>query len=232
MTRPRTSEDLFEAFNLTDIAASVARTLPSGEKNAIRKTYKGHIKKLGVAGHFDVVKRESTDENSFMNMVHMPEQEWNVHFVKGKEVENGLSNAVTSNLIRAMTMAKGTIPKQVWDSSVLGELAPSNIMAQKPSSAKPTAPSTPAAATAVGTPTNVPRPAKTSAPSITQSQAHPQPQEAARPKRNIKKRSYGDSSFEGYGEGYVDDEFDGGDADGYETGEGMDGGGKRRKKVR
>jgi hypothetical protein len=44
----------------------------------------------------------------------------------------------------------------------------------------------------------------------------------------VKKRSYGDSSFEGYGEGYPDD----GDT-GYSTGEGdMSGPGlKRRKKV-
>ena len=231
--QPRASEDLFDRFSLADIAASVARTLPNGEKNAIRKTYKGHIKRLGVTGHFDAVKKEVNDEGGFMHMLRMPDQEWNVHFVRGKEVDDGLSATVAQNLVRAMTMVRGTVPKQVWDSSVLGELAPSNITAQKPSSAKPTAPSTPAAAAVVGTPTSIPRPAKPQGPT-TQSQAQVQAaQEAARPKRNIKKRSYGDSSYEGYGEGYIDDDLDGGvDMDGYETGEGMDGSVKRRKKVR
>ena len=49
-----------------------------------------------------------------------------------------------------------------------------------------------------------------------------------RPQRSIKKRSYGDSSFEGYGEGFPDDDANG-DA-GYSTAEG-EGPGKRRKKV-
>lgn len=239
-------------FGLTDIAATVARTLPNGEKNAIRKTYKGHIKKLGVNGHFDVVKKEPGEEDSFAQILAMPEQEWGVHFVKGKEVEDGLSPAVQSNLVRAMTMAKGSIPKQVWDSAVLGELAPANVVAagQKPPSAKPTAPSTPAGISAgsavVLTPGN-PAPARgvlsknsvataaTNAAAIgasQQAQAAAAAREAERPKRNIKKRTYGDTSFEGYGEGFMDDDLDGGlDADGYDTGEGLDDRQKRRKKV-
>ena len=54
--------------------------------------------------------------------------------------------------------------------------------------------------------------------------------EIARPKRNVKKRGYEESSFEGYGEGYVDDDM----VDtGYSTAEGDDRGisQKRRKKV-
>ena len=54
--------------------------------------------------------------------------------------------------------------------------------------------------------------------------------DALRPKRNVKKRTYGDSSFEGYGEGYVDDDMQ---EMGYSTGDGEDRGGgrKRPKKV-
>jgi hypothetical protein len=55
----------------------------------------------------------------------------------------------------------------------------------------------------------------------------------ARPKRAGKKRRYDERSFEGYGEGYVDDDVDMA-AGGYSTGDGEDGrrsGKKRRKKV-
>lgn len=55
---PRITEDLFEMFNLTGIAAEVAREKPNGEKNALRKTYKGQIKKLGILGRFDSVAQD------------------------------------------------------------------------------------------------------------------------------------------------------------------------------
>ena len=111
-------------------------------------------------------------------------------------------------------MSKGLVPKSLWDSSVLGELGPGKGDKQSPS-ARPTAPNTPL----------------TSAIGIQRAKAPAMgAQEAARPKRSIKKRSYGDSSYEGYGEGYPDD--DGGAETGYSTGEGdMAPGHKRRKKV-
>jgi len=213
---PQLSEDLFEMFNLTGIAAEVARTLPNGEKNAMRKTYKGHIKRLGVNGHFDSVKKEVDDQDGFFAMLYAPETEWNVHMVKGKEIEDGFSDEVRAHLTRATAMNKGPIPKDRWDSSVLGDLAQDKIAASKQtSSAKATAPSTPAAS-AVGA---APRPKGPGALAP----------DAARPRRSIKKRSYGDSSFEGYGDGFPDD--DGGADTGYDTGEGEGSAQKRRKKV-
>lgn len=211
---PRTSEDLYEMFNLTSLASEVAREKPNGEKNALRKTYKGHIKRLGVAGHFDVQKKKEDAPSDFMAMLQVPELEWNVHEVKGREIGDGLSEATVSSLGRALTMAKGPIAKSVWDTSVLGELAPSNGDGKIPSSARETAPNTPSAST----PTATDRPKMHLAPG----------QDPARPRRNIKKRTYGDSSYEGYGEGFPDD--DGGVDTGYSTGEG-EGGQKRRKKV-
>lgn len=150
-----------------------------------------------------------------MAILQVPELEWNVHQVKGREISDGLSMTTMSNLGRAMNMSKGPIPKAVWDSSVLGDLAPSNGNASKPISAKPSAPGTPLASTP-------------------NAMGRPQPQSLAgqdpnRPRRNVKKRSYGESSFEGYGEGYPDD--DGGMDTGYSTGEGEGSGPKRRKQV-
>lgn len=197
-------------FNLTGLAAEVAREKPNGEKNALRKTYKGHIKRLGVAGHFDVAKKPDDAPSELMAILQVPELEWNVHEVKGREIDDGLSEATTAALGRAMTMSKGPIPKTVWDMSVLGELAPTGSGPAKPlSTGKLTTPGTPNlnAGTALGAKAQLAA-----------------SQDPARSRRNIKKRSYGDSSFEGYGEGFPDDDG------GYSTGDG-EGGQKRRKKV-
>jgi len=212
-SRPLVSQDLFEIYGLTGLAAEVARVLPNGEKNAIRKTYKGHIKKLGVQGHFDSVKEEWQRPDSLLNLAKWPMDEWNVHFVRGRDIRDGIPADIQSRLPRAMTMSKGVVSKALWDSSVLGEVGPGKGDKQ-PSSARPTAPNTPLPSAMAP---QRPKPLSTAA------------QEAARPKRSVKKRSYGDSSFEGYGEGYPDDEAGG--EGGYSTAEGEMPGQKRRKKV-
>ncbi|KAI1377267.1 Rox3-domain-containing protein [Hypoxylon crocopeplum] len=209
---PSLSNDLFEMFNLTGIAADVARTKPNGEKNALRKTYKGQIKTLGLSGHFDAVKKDHELPDSLSTLAAMPDDVWYTREVSGKEIARGLSQTHQTHLPRATTMARGPIPKVVWDSSVLGDLAPANVP-KKPGhdqAARQTAPSTPAA----------------SAPGIT-----PKPSKAVTPQvdrapRPGKKRSYQDGSFEGYGEGYDDD------VGGYSTGDGdARSNAKRRKQV-
>ncbi|UKZ93904.1 uncharacterized protein TrAFT101_008806 [Trichoderma asperellum] len=212
---PRTSEDLYEMYDLVDLATEVAREKPNGEKNALRKTYKGHIKRLGVTGHFDVAKKNDDAPSDFLSMLQVPDHEWNVHQVKGRSLMDGLSDVTKSTLGRALTMAKGPVPKSFWDSSVLGDIGPSNGDSSKAPSAKPTAPNTPLISMSGA-----------SAMSRSKSQLLPG-QNPARPQRSIKKRSYGDSSYEGYGEGFPDD--DTGLETGYSTGEG-EGGQKRRKK--
>ncbi|RYP57597.1 hypothetical protein DL769_009391 [Monosporascus sp. CRB-8-3] len=211
---PCLSEDLFEKFNLAGIAAEVARTKPNGEKNALRKTYKGHIKSLGVNGHFDVDKKDPFDSDGFLAMCAVPESEWYVHEVQGKNIELGFSDRVKSDLLKATTMAKGPISKELWDNSVLGDLALSNVSkkAIQDQSIKATAPSTPAGSTA----------------GVTAKSSKLQAPQADRMRRNIKKRSYQDSSFEGYGDGFPDD-----GETGYSTGEGDDRSSKlkRRKQV-
>lgn len=209
------SEDLFALYGLTGIAADVARVLPNGEKNAIRKTYKGHIKKLGVQGHFDSVKQDAMRQDGILGLVKCPDDVWDAQFVRGKDIRHGFHSEVKQKLSRATTMGKGIVPKTLWDSSVLGDLAPGKADRQTPS-ARPTAPGTPLA---------------TAGPQAMQRAkvGTPVAQDAARSKRNIKKRSYGDSSFEGYGEGFPDDDL--GAETGYSTGEGEMAGQKRRKKV-
>ncbi|KAI0124201.1 Rox3 mediator complex subunit-domain-containing protein [Xylariales sp. AK1849] len=201
---PRASGDLFEMFGLAGIAAEVARTKPNGEKNALRKTYKGHIKYLGVNGHFDAVKKELDDPQGFMHLIGMPQDVWHVNEVAGKEIEGSFSKQVQSNLLGAMTMAKGPIAKSIWDGAVLGDLAPGNMVKKpKDESSKQGAPGTPAASTG----------------GLAKSGRLQVPQ-ADRSRRIGKKRSYQDSSFEGYGEGFTDD--DPGAETGYSTGDGDD----------
>jgi hypothetical protein len=210
------SEDLFEMYGLTRLAGEVARVLPNGEKNALRKTYKGHIKKLGVQGHFDEVKQDPFRQEGLLALAKMPDDVWDVHYVRGKEINHGFSNDARQNLLRALTMGKGIVPKSLWDNSVLGDLTAGKGDKQ-PLSARPTAPNTPLPSAGVQ---GLPRPKV----------GTPLPQDPAKSKRNVKKRGYGDSSFEGYGEGFPDDET--GAETGYSTGEGdMVSGQKRRKKV-
>lgn len=208
--KPHLSDDLFELYGLNGIAGDVARVLPDGTKNAMRKTYKGHIKKLGLTGHFDAVKKEPEDPNGFLiGLALVPQEDWHSLQVKGKEVSAGFRPEVQRALPKATTMARGPIAKEKWDSSVLADFAGGLKAA---ASAKATAP---------GTPLN---PAVSSLPRIKAPGVATQ--DGARPRRANKKRSYGDSSFEGY-EGYLDDET--GAETGYSTGEGE--GTKRRKKV-
>ncbi|KAI1342665.1 Rox3-domain-containing protein [Xylariaceae sp. FL0016] len=199
---PRMTEDLYEKFGLTGIAADVARTKPNGEKNALRKTYKGQIKSLGLSGHFDVVKKE---HSAFMELVNIAEEDWHNRAVAGREIEKGFSQSTLSSLARAMTMAKGQIPKDAWDSSVLGDMAPG--APKKTDTSRQTAPSTPAAS---------------GAGSIVKSKS--QMSQIDRAHRIGKKRSYKDSSFEGYGEGFIDD-----DASGYSTNDDRSAKFKKRK---
>ncbi|KAL6849362.1 hypothetical protein ACO1O0_008902 [Amphichorda felina] len=205
---PRTTEDLYEMFNLTGLAAEVAREKPNGEKNALRKTYKGHMKRLGVAGHFDVVKKPEDAPSEFMAMLQVPDLEWDVHQVKGKELDSGLSETTLASLGRALTITPGPVPKAVWDSSVLDEQSlSSGIDGIK---TKPATPGTPLPGTPGANSRTKPN--------------FPPGHDPSRPKRSIKKRAYGDNSFEGYGEGFPDDEG------GYSTGEG-ESGAKRRNKA-
>lgn len=210
-------------FNLTGIAAEVARTLPNGEKNAMRKTYKGYMKKLGVSGHFEPIKREERDESDFMHLISEADDSWQARQVKTKDIHYGLLGEVEADLRSAMTMNKGPIPKAIWDSSVLGDLAPEKLasIGARPSSVRGTAPNTPLHPAVVRSKVQQPL-------SVGGGASGAAGGDASRPRRVNKKRSYGDNSFEGYGEGFPDD--DGGDGGGYSTGDNDGPSHKRRKK--
>lgn len=160
-----------------------------------------------MSGNFDSLKKDIEAPDTLWSMMTQPDEVWDSQYSHvSKELETGLPQAATGSLSKAMTMARGVIPKDMWNNSVLGELV------------SPSTPAEPAKIMQNGIkkqppqPTGVPRTTKVEGP---------------RPKRNVKKRTYGDASFEGYGEGYVDDDAQ---EAGYSTGEGDERLGRKRPK--
>jgi hypothetical protein len=162
-----------------------------------------------LSGQFDSVKKEFEAPDTLFSMMIQPQEEWDMQFGRGGDISQGIPEAAMANLGKAMTMARGIVPKEIWNPNVLGEVN-----------------STSSAETAKMVYNGVKTPVPQGAAVARASQG-----DGPRPKRNVKKRTYGDSSFEGYGEGYVDDDLQ---ERGYSTGEGDDrpGGRKRPKKVR
>ncbi|SZF06369.1 unnamed protein product [Blumeria hordei] len=181
---PDLKEDLFEMYGLEAIAKSVARTNPDGSKGVkLRKTYKNHIKDHQLSGNFDSIKKEMDASDTLYALMTTPDEEWDAMYPNGKDVLNGICNPVKQLIGKAFTMNRGTIPKSSWSNSILGELVPPSI---SPEQSRPMA-------------------------SKLNQQQHStytkaKKLEGPRPKRSIKKRTYGDTSYEGYGEGYFDDE--------------------------
>jgi len=167
------------------------------------------MKNLGLSGAFDAVKKDWESPDSIYSMTFQPVEEWEAQNIRGKEIEKGIPETAAVSMSKAMTMSRGVIPKEAWNSSVLGELV------------APPAPVEPAKVVHNGVKMPLPQNAGVSRTAKA---------DVPRPKRNVKKRTYGDSSFEGYGEGYVDDDLQ---EAGYSTGDGDDRAGarKRPKKV-
>lgn len=190
-------QDLLSLYSLQPLAATVARNDPvTGEKRKLRKTYKGKIQAFGLAGRNQEVKHPEGEPGGLVEMTHFPDDVWDAQRVYGKEIGKGLSEALLSKLDQAMKMEPGPLPG--FDASVLGLDAPRQPPAP-PEQKKPAQPPTNAAR-----PPNRPQAANPRLKDkATSSQGEP-----PRPKRAGKKRRYDDKSFEGYGEGYVDDDVE------------------------
>lgn len=213
------ADDLFELFNLTGLATKMAREKPNGEKNALRKSFKSQVKELAIDGAYDTKKdeRQENDPDGFFALLNLPEDVWYAHHVKGREIQDGFSEPTLSGLPKAFSMLKGKVRKEHWDPYILGSLeSPAQLMdnsSNTANSAKASELNTPAGST----------PTASARLKVTGQTLAPG-QDPSRPRRSIKKRSYGDASFEGYGEGYPDDDG------GYSTGDGEDRNGTKRRK--
>lgn len=177
----------------------------TGEKiNRLRKSYEGKVKSLGLAGRNRAVKHEKEKKMlGLADLAEFPEEEWQNQKVMGRDVRKGLSSTSLAKLEKAMRMQPGPIPNNNEWEDLLGfeKAAPIQTVvepipkAQKEKhSIKANGLSNGAARLKTG---------KSSA------SASASASEAPRPKRSGKKRRYDEHSFEGYGEGFVDD--DGGD---------------------
>lgn len=200
----------------------------TGEKiNRLRKSYEGKVKSLGLAGRNRAVKYEKDKMPGLGALTDLPEEEWQYQKVKGRDVQNGLSSASLAQLEKAMRMQPGPVPNNNEWEDLLGfeKAAPIQAVIEPAPKAQREMHSVKANGL-----TNGAR-LKTGKSSALAS-------EVPRPKRSGKKRRYDEHSFEGYGEGFVDDE--GGDATmtgvgggGYSSGDGSrkSGASKKRRKV-
>ena len=199
-------------LKLSRVAASVARfDATSGEKiNRMRKSYDNHLKQLGLAG-----KNKSTKDGELGNAVGprkimslsemggWPDEEWLNQKVSGRDVHHGISDAVKSKIDIAFHLNPGPVPDAIMWEDILG--------IDRPTLSNP----------------NLRRDSKLAGQGITKSASanskanleshHPDAdQHPIRARRNTKKRRYDDGSFEGYGEGFLDDEMD---LEGYDSAE-------------
>ncbi len=201
---------------------TVIRTDPvTGEKiNKLRKSYEGQIKTFGMSGRNKPVKTER-QENEASNLrqsvgsglkefpddpneAQGPLQSDEVWALRNAHSKVQVTPDLRAKLKKAMELQPGRVRNiERWD-EVLGHDKPR---------------------------TNVPTPAQTTAPAASQRLPNgvlrPQLHASSDLKRQTrgKKRSYGDDSFIGYGDGYSDVE-DAGAVDDY----GDDEGGSRRKR--
>lgn len=206
---------LLNLYGLNSLLQSVTRLDPeTGEKiNKLRKSYEGQIKSFQLAGRNKPMKHDTdSKEPSFRQKIGSEawpailetDEEWN-----GKHAQRriGITDDFRGKVRQAMQMQPGKVRDEAkWD-DVLGH--------EKPRA--PIPPSTMAQGAAQQRPNGLLR---------------PPPQSAAELKRHTrgKKRSYGDDSFVGYGEGYSDGDDMNNDPDGdYGSEDGMMR--KKRRKV-
>ena len=201
------TQDILSLYGLDSIAATVARTDPvTGEKiNKMRKSYEGQLKTFGLLGRNKSVKHDDTRGMSLFDLARFPEEEWWNQKVMGKEVSKGLSESARDKLGAAMQMQAGRVPNNDYWEDLLGH-----------EKTKPNEQNAKASKTAAATKTNNPQVNGARAANATPTLPNAsQPTEAIRARRTTKKRRYDDGSFEGYGEGYADDDVD----VGYSSGE-------------
>jgi hypothetical protein len=186
--RPHASQNLISLYGLGAITASVRRTDPvTGEKiNKIRKSYEGKVKQLHIAGINKpvAVSREFIYDGGILDI---PQESWNAEKVAGNPVQKGMTPSLLAKLDRALAMAPGKIAdgdkyKKLIGTDDAPKVKVAEVMKKSSAIINGAAP---------GQPPAVPS---------------PNVRPAARPARQNAKRSYHDSTFTGYGEGFADED--------------------------
>jgi hypothetical protein len=210
-SQPHHSQDLIGRYGVSPTATKVARTDPvTGEKiNKLRSSYQNHIKAFQIAGRNKPIKHDDAHHGmSLRDIAAWPEEEWRNQKVASKEVSKGLSNTTLAKVDKAVKLEPGPVPKNDEWESILGHEKPKPAVSPNEPDSKPGAQER--------------RLGKVNGhmngPSAGEN-------EIIRARRTGKRRRYDDDSFEGYGEGYVDDDRD--DVDSSDGGTKK----KRRRKV-
>lgn len=191
--RPDPRQHLLSCYGLSGLHAKVARTDPiTHEKiNKLRKSYEGQIKNFALAGRNKPTKEEIPEGQwSSLNMMMLePDDSWYASKVMGKKIE--VNSDLESRLRKAMFLQPGrTRDHEQWE-DLLGHEKARPVQAQEPVSKKVVA----------GAPLQRPQVNGSGVRTLSHAAG-----DAMRPRRTGKKRSYADNSFEGYGDGFVDDE--------------------------
>lgn len=197
---PDPQQHLLATYNLLPLLKTVARNDPvTGEKiNKLRKSYEGQIKSFGLSGRNKPVKsdREEDEAGPLRRLATIAEQEWKEGAGQSK-IE--ITSDFRSKLNKAMQLQPGTVRNNAMWEDLLGHEKPKPMATPIPSQSQPVS--------------RIPN-------GVMKAQ-----QGTALDKRSTrgKKRSYGDDSYVGYGEGYSEGDDDGGDDDDFVK--------RKRKKV-
>ena len=135
-----------------------------------------------------------------IDLAKWPEEEWSNQKVHGKDVKRGLGEEVKSRLGEMMEFAPGKVPEnEKWEDLLgLEKSRPSGSTANKGSAGLANGQALP----------NGAQQRSSMKQGNSNNNTSSNRSEAARPRRANKKRRYDDGSFEGYGEGFVDDELE------------------------
>lgn len=202
---------MLSMYGLGPLLRTVARLDPdTGEKiNKLRKSYEGQIKNFQLSGRNKPVKHEPSRGPSLRESIGSApwpapletDEDWNRDHAKRKITAD---DEFKTKLRQAMQMQPGKVrDEQKWD----------DVLGHEKTRPMPTAAANSVSAAGVQRPNGLLRPSNAA--------------DAKRTTRG-KKRSYGDDSFVGYGDGYSDIE-DPNDPDGEDGSD--DGGRKKRRKV-
>ncbi|KAF2088752.1 Rox3-domain-containing protein [Saccharata proteae CBS 121410] len=218
-SRPHVTQNLIELYGLSSITSSVARFDPvTGEKiNKLRKSYENQLKGFGLAGGKN--KAEAVPGQLMDYLRAMPPEEWYSQKVYGKEIRETPTADMMSKINRAVKMTPGKLPPaevQKWKSRIGTDDGPS----KRP------------ATDSLDNPSKKIKHGPTPNPGTRPTSAAPSPaMKPARPERTGKKRSYVETSFKGYGEGFADDDPTGDSTGAEDAGRlGANGSKKKRRK--
>ena len=220
---PLLTSNLISLYRLDGLAATVARNDPkTGEKiNKMRKSYEGQLKTFGLSGRNKSVKHDPSKGMGLSEMAAWPEEEWKNQKVHGKDIKDGVPEAMKAKLEKAMAMLPGPVPENDKWEDLLGIEKVKPADGNKDKNAK-----NPAFAKPGSQQTNGVR----SSNDVTSN--NPQAPEVIRARRTTKKRRYDEGSFEGYGEGYVDDEMEAGYTSGESRSTKNSAGNRKRRKTK